>query len=83
MDGSSNKKGSGAGIVLEGPENFQVEMALRLEFKTSNNQGEYGALIAGLLLARDMGVDNVICKSDSQLTVGVIKNQEQGIEADS
>ena len=44
-------------------------MALRLEFKTSNNQAEYEALIAGLLLARDMGVDNVICKSDSQLTV--------------
>jgi len=53
-------------------ENFQIEMALRLEFKTSNNQAEYEALIAGLLLARDMGVDNVICKSDSQLTVGHI-----------
>jgi len=55
-----NKKGSGAGIVLEGPENFQIEMSLRLEFKTSNNQAKYKALIAGLLLARDMGVDNVI-----------------------
>ena len=60
IDGSLNKKGSGAGIVLEGPENFQIEMSLRLEFKTSNNQAKYKALIAGLLLARDMGVDNVI-----------------------
>jgi len=75
VDGLSNKKGSGAGIVLEGPKNFQVEMALRLEFKTSNNQVEYEALIAGLLLARHMGVENVICKSDSQLTVGHIQGE--------
>ncbi|XP_068497948.1 uncharacterized protein [Phaseolus vulgaris] len=37
VDGASSKRGSGAGIVLEGPDNFQVEMALRFEFKTSNN----------------------------------------------
>jgi len=77
VDGSSNKKGSRARIVLEGPGNFQIEMALRLEFKTSNTQAEYEALIAGLLLARDMGVDNVICKSDSQLTVGHIQGEYQ------
>ncbi|XP_068491966.1 uncharacterized protein [Phaseolus vulgaris] len=77
VDGSSNKKGSEAGIVLEGPENFQVEMALRLEFKTSNNQAEYEALIAGLFLAKDMGVDNIICKSDSQLSVGHIQGEYQ------
>jgi len=57
VDGASSKKGSGAGIVLEEPDNFQVEMALRFEFRTSNNQAEYEALIAGLLLARDMGVE--------------------------
>jgi len=77
VDGSSNKKESSVGIVLEGPENFQIEMALRLEFKTSNNQAEYEALIAGLFLARDMGVYNVICKSDSQLTVGHIQGEYQ------
>ena len=37
VDGASSKKGSGAGIVLEGPNNFRVEMALRFEFRTSNN----------------------------------------------
>jgi len=68
VDCSSYKKGSGAGIVLKGPKNFQVEMALKLEFKTSNNQAEYEALIAGLLLARDIRIDNVICKSDFQLS---------------
>jgi len=52
-------------------------MALRLKFKTSNNQAEYEALIAGLLLARYMGVDSVICKSDSQLSVGHIQGEYQ------
>ena len=50
---------------------------MRLEFKTSNNQAEYDALIVGLLLPRDMGVDNVICKRDSQLIVGHIQGEYQ------
>jgi len=77
VDGSSNKRGSEVGIVLEGPDNVQVEMALRFEFKTSNNQAEYEALITGLLLARDMGVEDVVCKSDSQLLVGHIQGEYQ------
>jgi len=52
-------------------------MALRFEFRTSNNQAEYEALIAGLLLARDMGVENVVCKSDSQLSVGHVQGEYQ------
>ena len=55
VDGSSSKKGGGAGIVLEGPKNIQIEQSLRFGFPTSNNQAEYEALIAGLLLAKDVG----------------------------
>jgi len=46
VDGSSNLKGSGAGIVLEGPGDLLIEQSLRFEFKASNNQAEYEALIA-------------------------------------
>ena len=77
VDGSSNKKGSGAGIVLEGPGIFHLEMALKFEFKTSNNQAEYEALIAGLILAKDTGAQNVECRSDSQLMVGHMKGEYQ------
>jgi len=52
-------------------------MDLKFEFKTSNNQAEYEVLIAGLILAIDMRVLKVICKSDSQLTVGHIKGDYQ------
>jgi len=69
VDGSSNNKGARAGVVLKGPEGLLVEQSLRFRFKTSNNQVEYEALIAGLELARDMGAGDVMCRSDSQLTV--------------
>jgi len=41
MDGASNLKGSGAGVVLEGPEGVLIDQSLRFAFKASNNQAEY------------------------------------------
>ena len=37
MDGSSNNKGSGAGVILEDMNAVFVEQSLRFMFKTSNN----------------------------------------------
>ena len=54
VDGSSNKRGSGAEILLDGPDGIQVEQSLRFNFKASNNQAEYEALIAGMTLASEM-----------------------------
>ena len=65
MDGSSNQQGSGAGVVLERPNGLLIEKALRFAFKASNNQAEYEALIAGMLLAKDMGARSLLAKSDS------------------
>ncbi|XP_068476954.1 uncharacterized protein [Phaseolus vulgaris] len=62
VDGSSNQQGSGAGIVLEGPNGVLIEQALRFAFKASNNQAEYEALIAGILLAKEMGAQNLLVK---------------------
>ncbi|XP_068503685.1 uncharacterized protein [Phaseolus vulgaris] len=70
VDGSSNQQGSGAGIVLEGPNGVLIEQALRFAFKASNNQAEYEALIAGMLQALEMGAQNLLVKSDSHLITG-------------
>ena len=48
VDGSSNAKGSGAGVILEGPDNMLLEQSLKFDFKATNNQAEYEALIIGL-----------------------------------
>lgn len=40
VDGSSNIKESGIGIILEGPVNILIEPSLKFEFTTSNKQAE-------------------------------------------
>jgi len=51
-----------------------IEQALRFVFKASNNQAEYESLIAGMLLAKEMGVQSLLAKSDSLL----VTSQETG-----
>ncbi|KAL0439579.1 UNVERIFIED_CONTAM: Retrovirus-related Pol polyprotein from transposon opus [Sesamum latifolium] len=48
IDGSSTLTGSGAGVVLTSPEWDGLEYALHFDFKASNKEAEYEALIAGL-----------------------------------
>nr|KYP38666.1 Transposon Ty3-I Gag-Pol polyprotein [Cajanus cajan] len=67
VDGSSNQQGSGAGIILEGPNKVVIEQSLRFDFKASNNQAEYEALLAGLRLAKDLGIPRVQCFEDIQI----------------
>nr|KYP64516.1 Transposon Ty3-G Gag-Pol polyprotein [Cajanus cajan] len=67
VDGSSNTKGSGAGIILEGSNDIMLELAIKFDFRATNNQVEYEALLAGLRLAKDVGVKKLRCCSDSKL----------------
>ena len=77
VDGSSNQQGSGAGVILEGPNGLLIEQALRFAFKASNNQAEYEALIAGMLLAQGMGVKGLLANSDSLLVTGQVIEEYQ------
>ncbi|GKD51118.1 reverse transcriptase domain-containing protein, partial [Tanacetum coccineum] len=56
-DRASSTKGSGAGLVLISPTKTEYTYALRLNFKSTNNQAEYEALLAGLKIAKKMGVN--------------------------
>ncbi|XP_020219431.1 uncharacterized protein K02A2.6 [Cajanus cajan] len=67
VDGSSNRQGSGAGVILEGPRGITLEQSLRFRFKASNNQAEYEALLTGLRLAEDMGASRIKCLTDSKV----------------
>ncbi|KAK2368151.1 hypothetical protein QL285_081376 [Trifolium repens] len=72
VDGASNLRGSGAGVIPEGPDGVLIEQSLRFAFKASNNQAEYEALIAGMKLAREMEVTDLRAKSDSQLVINQV-----------
>ena len=70
-------KGSGADIIMEGLGDILIEQSLRFEFKASNNQAEYGALIAGMNLTAEMGAENLKAESDSQLITSQITGEYQ------
>ena len=59
IDGASNAQGSGASLILTYPEGIGIEYALRFGFRTSNNEAEYEAVIAGLNLAHSLEVDQL------------------------
>ncbi|XP_015938706.1 uncharacterized protein LOC107464291 [Arachis duranensis] len=75
VDGSSNKVGSGAGIILVGEGGMQIEVSLKFKFPASNNQAEYEALIAGLKLAKEVGATKVMIFSDSQVVTSQINGE--------
>ena len=51
-----------------------MKYALRFKFKASNNEVEYEALLAGLRLAKHLGVKQINIFSDSQLVVNQVTN---------
>ncbi|KAI5333079.1 hypothetical protein L3X38_023209 [Prunus dulcis] len=74
VDGASNQKRAGAGVVITTLEGTLLEQAITLGFPTSNKEAEYEALLAGLRLAKELTIKKLAIYSDSQL----ITNQASG-----
>ena len=70
VDGTSNQKGSGVGLVLMSPEKVVIEKSLRLDFSATNNEAEYEALLEGMAMVQRMGGRSIKLFSDSKLVVG-------------
>lgn len=75
MDRSSGEQGAGARVVLESPDGEEISYAVILEFKTTNNQAEYKALIAGLKLAQAVQTNKLKIWKKSQLVVDHINEK--------
>ena len=75
VDGSSTNKGCGLGIVLTKPTGEVIQRVVRCDFRATNNETEYEAMIAGLDLAIELEAKNIEVISDSQLVV----NQLSGV----
>ncbi|XP_022025084.1 uncharacterized protein LOC110925436 [Helianthus annuus] len=74
-DGASNEDGAGAGLRLVSPDKHEFTYAIRLDFKSTNNEAEYEAFLAGLRLAIKMGVRHIEAHVDSMLVAGQISGQ--------
>jgi ribonuclease HI len=72
IDGASNSRGSGLGVVLTAPQGQMMELAIRLGFPASNNVAEYEALLHGLRCAIALQADPFTVYCDSQLVVNQI-----------
>ncbi|XP_060969882.1 uncharacterized protein LOC133037084 [Cannabis sativa] len=77
VDGSSNSKGSGLGIVLTSPQGDVMQRAIRCDFKLTNNEAEYEALIAGLDLSIELNAKTIEVMSDSELIVNQLNGSYQ------
>ncbi|XP_040369535.1 uncharacterized protein LOC121051338 [Rosa chinensis] len=75
FDGSRTKTLAGAGIVLENPAGDRFSYSFQLEFKCTNNQPEYEALIIGLEVLLELGVRDVQVRDDSLLVINHLQEK--------
>ncbi|KAI0520318.1 hypothetical protein KFK09_007790 [Dendrobium nobile] len=75
VDGASGSSGAGDGILLISPQQVTFEYGLRLKFPATNNVAEYEALIAGIRLAIDYEVQNLMIHTDSQLVASQVEGE--------
>ncbi|XP_076889005.1 uncharacterized protein LOC143539622 [Bidens hawaiensis] len=71
-DEASSSEGSGAGLRLVNPEGHEFTYAIKLDFKSTNNEAEYEAFLAGLRIAKKLGVKYLEARVDSMLIAGQI-----------
>ncbi|XP_074346323.1 uncharacterized protein LOC141685096 [Apium graveolens] len=75
IDGASNVNGTGLGLVLKSPQKDTLAYSICCEFKATNNESEYEALIIGLTTVVDMKIAHIKVNCDSLLIVNHIKGE--------
>ena len=75
VDGATNQRGSGVGLVLISPERITIEKSLRLGFSATNNEAEYEALLEGMSMVQKLGGKAVNMFSDLRLVVGQVNGE--------
>ncbi|RDX89905.1 hypothetical protein CR513_28300, partial [Mucuna pruriens] len=75
LDGVSNQARSGAGVILKGPNGVLIDQSLHFEFKASNNQAKYEALLAGIKLATKLEAKILTTKSDLKLVTDQVNGE--------
>ncbi|GKB63436.1 reverse transcriptase domain-containing protein [Tanacetum coccineum] len=79
---STRSNGFGARLILTNPEGMEFTYALRFRFDATNNEAEYEALIAGLKIAEQMGVENLQANVDSRLVANQVNGTYVAKETD-
>ncbi|KAI5443688.1 hypothetical protein KIW84_012370 [Lathyrus oleraceus] len=75
--GGRNFHVSGFGVILENGSNIIVEVSLRFEFLTTNNQAEYKVGISRMTLAEEMGAEHIKLQIELQLVISHVRGESQ------
>ena len=65
FDGSLMKKGTGAGLVFVSSLGVHMRYMVHFHFPSSNNVAKYEALINGLRIAIELGIQRLDVRGDS------------------
>ncbi|XP_071709187.1 uncharacterized protein [Rutidosis leptorrhynchoides] len=71
-DGTASSEGAGTGLILTGPHQEDHTYALRFNFKVTNNEAEYEALLAEMCIVPELGIKKLQAYVDSQLVANQI-----------
>ncbi|KAI5350637.1 hypothetical protein L3X38_003528 [Prunus dulcis] len=77
FDGSKTDSASGAGIVLEDPLGIKHRYSFQLDFYCTNNKVENEALIIGLEMLVELGIQSVEILGDSMLVLLLLANYDE------
>ncbi|XP_074301396.1 uncharacterized protein LOC141632782 [Silene latifolia] len=80
-DGASNQRGPGVGLVLRSLKGDLIVQAVRCEFKATNNEVEYEALILGMQMALDLKVRRLQVYNNSLLIVNHVNESYTAMDS--
>ena len=69
FDGSLMKTRVGVGLIFVSPLEVRMRYALQLHFPASNNVAEYEALVNGMKIVVELGIQGLEICGDSQLAI--------------
>jgi hypothetical protein len=75
FDGSFTLNGVGGGVVLISLKGDQLLNMIRLHFCMTNNVAEYEAVVNGLRIAVELGVQRLCIQGDSELVLNQVMGE--------
>jgi ribonuclease HI len=80
FDGSVCSHGQGVRCFVMSPSSTTYELCIRLDFRCTNNQVKYEALLSGLEVLAEMGVQRVEIFGDAKLVIQQINGESQCLD---
>jgi ribonuclease HI len=75
FDGSKMHEGLGAGIIFTSPKGDKLLYMLQIHFRVSNNVAKYETVVHGLKLAKEIGIQRILCFGDSDIVVHQVSGE--------